>query len=285
MGLTVALLVREGADDTSLRYRAAALAAGADEFHILALRLPQPSTSVSDAPRPPGAWRVTGKLRGLYATHIHYPPSYYDIEGPIDAARRRFLPVAPPLAAYPRFAIVEASKVNAVEVAREVKARSVDVLAPMTGVIRPLLLEAPRLGCLNAHHGWLPEIRGMWSTVWAIAEGRPDWVGMSVHWMDAGLDTGPILARARPAFSIHDGHDTLYVRLDLLAAELISDVLAALKRGARVTIPNASDRGEYRSRPTFGTHLRFARRQRSFFLRYGQRNVLPLESSPVSWSK
>ncbi|MFZ0319165.1 MAG: formyltransferase family protein [Candidatus Sulfotelmatobacter sp.] len=60
-------------------------------------------------------------------------------------------------------------------------------------ILRQQLLATPRLGVLNVHLGLLPEIRGMSSPEWSLLQGVP--VGITIHYMDAGIDTGPILRR------------------------------------------------------------------------------------------
>ena len=59
-------------------------------------------------------------------------------------------------------------------------------------VPRPLL-EIPRLGSLNPHYGLLPRYRGMNVTEWSIYHDDP--VGVTVHAVDPGIDTGPIHLR------------------------------------------------------------------------------------------
>ena len=60
-------------------------------------------------------------------------------------------------------------------------------------ILRQQMLATPRLGVLNVHLGLLPEIRGMSSPEWSLLQGVP--VGITIHYMDAGIDTGPILRR------------------------------------------------------------------------------------------
>ncbi len=55
------------------------------------------------------------------------------------------------------------------------------------------LLTIPRVGTLNAHYGLLPGYRGMNVTEWAIYQDDP--LGVTVHWVDRGIDTGAIAAR------------------------------------------------------------------------------------------
>jgi len=75
---------------------------------------------------------------------------------------------------------------------------AVRALAPDLGIhagaslLRQPLIEAFRLGILNAHMGLLPAFRGMNVAEWATLEGAP--AGCTVHLIDRGIDTGAILA-------------------------------------------------------------------------------------------
>jgi Formyl transferase len=60
------------------------------------------------------------------------------------------------------------------------------------GLLRRPLIDFFRLGILNAHMGLLPAFRGVNVAEWAALEGAP--VGCTVHLIDSGVDTGPILA-------------------------------------------------------------------------------------------
>lgn len=96
------------------------------------------------------------------------------------------------------------------------------------GLILPqAILDAPRLGCLNIHASILPRWRGAAPIHRAIMAGDAE-TGVSIMQMEAGLDTGPVLAEARtpitPDLTTADLHD----RLSASGAELIADVLARL---------------------------------------------------------
>lgn len=73
------------------------------------------------------------------------------------------------------------------------------------GIIRKPLLEAAGQGIFNTHMGLLPAYRGMDVVEWPILEGRdqhPD-LNVTLHFMDRGIDTGPIVRTQR--VSIHPG--------------------------------------------------------------------------------
>ena len=69
-----------------------------------------------------------------------------------------------------------------------------DVLVLVGADIVPrALLEIPRLGTINPHYGLLPRYRGMNVTEWSIYHDDP--VGVTIHAVDPGIDTGDILVR------------------------------------------------------------------------------------------
>ena len=61
------------------------------------------------------------------------------------------------------------------------------------GLVREDVLKSSGAGVLNCHSGVLPTYRGMDVVEWPILEGNMDQVGMTVHFMDKGIDTGGIL--------------------------------------------------------------------------------------------
>jgi methionyl-tRNA formyltransferase len=78
------------------------------------------------------------------------------------------------------------------------------------GLIRETVLSLAGAGVLNCHLGVLPDYRGMDVVEWPILERRYDRVGMTVHFMDRGLDTGDIL-RIQP-LTISPGDNIQQIR-------------------------------------------------------------------------
>ena len=68
-------------------------------------------------------------------------------------------------------------------------------------ILPPAILDLPRLGCVNVHTSLLPKYRGAAPIQWAILNGDSE-TGVTIMKMDAGMDTGPILAQqATPIFA------------------------------------------------------------------------------------
>jgi methionyl-tRNA formyltransferase len=105
------------------------------------------------------------------------------------------------------------------------------IVIGQTGILRKRLLSIPRLGTLNGHPGVLPNYRGIDSFQWAILNGEPENVGATVHWVDSGVDTGPILRVERFAArdeSILATEDALF----RLSARLLAEVVRSMSAEA-----------------------------------------------------
>lgn len=82
------------------------------------------------------------------------------------------------------------------------------------------LLKIPQLGCINIHPSLLPEYRGPVPTAWAIMNGE-NFFGITVHYMDKGIDTGDILVQERyEIFENETGYE-LYTRAMKLGTEML----------------------------------------------------------------
>ena len=106
------------------------------------------------------------------------------------------------------------------------------------GLILPQpVLDAPRLGCLNIHASILPRWRGAAPIHRAILAGDAE-TGVAIMQMEAGLDTGPVLALTRTPITADDTTASLHDRLSAMGADLICDVLDRLPLPA---VPQAQD--------------------------------------------
>lgn len=137
------------------------------------------------------------------------------------------------------FPVATCSDQNSARAVAQLKQWSPD-LAIFTGgnILRNQVLKVPRLGILNAHLALLPEIRGMSSPEWSLLCGVP--IGITIHFMDSGVDTGPVLLRRE--FAAAEGCDSLAdLRNKMIAEgiELIAETVAGLDRGTISAVPQA----------------------------------------------
>lgn len=97
-------------------------------------------------------------------------------------------------------------------------------------ILPPAILQLPPHGCLNVHTSLLPKYRGAAPIQWAIADGNAE-TGVTIMQMDAGLDTGPMLATRRTPILPTDDSQVLHDRLAQLGAELLVETIPAYVAG------------------------------------------------------
>jgi len=79
-------------------------------------------------------------------------------------------------------------------------------------ILPAVVLELPRVGTLNAHPGLLPRYRGVDVVPRAVLNGDP--VGATVHYVDAGIDTGRIVSRVEVPIRAGDSLASLQERVE-----------------------------------------------------------------------
>jgi methionyl-tRNA formyltransferase len=103
-------------------------------------------------------------------------------------------------------------------------------------ILPPAVLAIPRLGCVNVHASLLPRWRGAAPIQRAILAGDAG-TGVCLMQMEAGLDTGPVLACKPCAIAADDTGSRLHDKLALQGARLLAANLDALERGELVPRP------------------------------------------------
>lgn len=110
------------------------------------------------------------------------------------------------------------------------------------GLILPqTVLDIPKYKCLNIHPSLLPKFRGASPVAAAILAGD-EFAGISIMLMDAGMDTGPVLAQTQVAISRLDTTGSLTAKLSLVAAHLLQEVLPRWASGE--IIPRSQEEAE-----------------------------------------
>ncbi len=121
---------------------------------------------------------------------------------------------------------------NSEEVQDALKATGADVVAfTGGGLIRQHILDATRLGVLNCHMGPLPPYRGMDVVEYPVIEGNIDdpGLGLTLHFMAKGVDTGDILLNRRFEIRKDDTYKTVRIRVGPMMVDLMMDALRGLR--------------------------------------------------------
>ena len=146
---------------------------------------------------------------------------------------------------------------HALPVHQPVKARSPEFVDPLRGLAPDLIvvaaygqilpqaiLDIPKFGCLNVHTSLLPKYRGAAPIQWAILNGESE-TGVTIMKMDAGLDTGDIVAETRTPIADTDNAQTLHDRLAKLGADLLVRTLPDYVTGKATPRPQPNEGATY----------------------------------------
>jgi methionyl-tRNA formyltransferase len=138
--------------------------------------------------------------------------------------------------------ILQPPKLKGTDFGARLAAMRLDVaVVAAYGRILPMdALSAPRLGCVNVHASLLPRWRGAAPIQWAIASGDPE-TGVCLMQMEAGLDTGPVLAVRRTPILADDTSETLQQRLSELGGAMVQEELPRHLSGALTPRPQPAE--------------------------------------------
>ncbi len=128
--------------------------------------------------------------------------------------------------------VVQPTKLRTGEFAEWVRGQAVDLaLVVAYGRILPEpVLAATRLGFVNVHASLLPKYRGAAPIAWAIVNGETE-TGITLIVLDAGMDTGDMLAVERTPIGPDETQGELSARLSALGAQLAREKLPPFARG------------------------------------------------------
>src|SRR4030067_243606 len=143
-------------------------------------------------------------------------------------------PPPPPRPAHPEL-VREVPHINHHEVVKMARELQPDLICVFgTSLIRGELLQEGRLGIINLHGGLSPEYRGADCTFWALYNGEPEKVGCTLHYIDAGIDNGRLIAHISPEVREGDGELVLFWRAVQDSAEVYAEAVARLALGEQL---------------------------------------------------
>ena len=108
------------------------------------------------------------------------------------------------------------------------------VLVFGTGLLKQYLIDSFPQRIINIHLGLSPYYRGAGTNFWPLVNGEPEYCGATIHFLDIGVDSGPIITHVRPDIRSGDGpHDignkTIVAAADALASAAAAHVRAPLR--------------------------------------------------------
>jgi folate-dependent phosphoribosylglycinamide formyltransferase PurN len=127
--------------------------------------------------------------------------------------------------------ILYVEDINAQEVRDFIVSKSPDlIVASGTSILQRHILEAAKCGIINLHPGLAPEYRGRYGSYWPVYNREPELVGVTVHFVDSGIDTGAILAQGCVEYNWNDYVKTITYKQHKLGGELVVKCLTDFDR-------------------------------------------------------
>ena len=155
--------------------------------------------------------------------------------------------------------IVRVPTLNGEEARAALRRLGSDVAVSLdNSIIREETFALPTHGTINVHHGAVPDYRGGPPVFWELLDGR-ETVGFTIHRIDAGIDTGPILAEGSvPVERRRTLRETLAATIPRLHEASLDALERVLDAGEFEGRPQPRT-GRHRTTPTLRDYLRVRR--------------------------
>lgn len=131
--------------------------------------------------------------------------------------------------------VYQPRRIREPEAVEKMRALSPEVIVVVAfGQIIPQeILDMPKYGCINVHASLLPKYRGAAPIQWAVLNGEEK-SGVTIMRMDAGLDTGDMLAKAEVVLDREETAGSLFDKLSSCGASLLAETLPTLENQTAV---------------------------------------------------
>lgn len=110
-------------------------------------------------------------------------------------------------------------------------------------ILKPEFINLFPQGVVNLHPAYLPYNRGQYPNVWSIVEQTP--AGVTLHYIDPGIDTGDIIARQQVPVEPVDTGETLYRKLERASVALFKEMWPLIRAGQAPRLPQDRQAGTY----------------------------------------
>jgi len=139
--------------------------------------------------------------------------------------------------------ILDGSRLKEAAILEQIRKLEADIAVSVlfSYVLRADFLGLFPRGCINLHPAFLPYNRGSFPNVWSIVTGTP--AGVTLHYIDEGIDTGDVIAQKEVAVRITDTGASLYRKLEAEALELFQTSWPSVRSGKNSRTPQPAALG------------------------------------------
>lgn len=136
----------------------------------------------------------------------------------------------------PQERVKKVSSVNSDECMQAIKDYQPDlILVNGTRIISSIILGSTKAPFINIHVGITPKYRGVHGGYWALIHDDPENCGVTIHYVDKGIDTGGVIAQTKISINSNDNFITYPIHQYGVGIKLFRDVIHRIKSGEVVT--------------------------------------------------
>lgn len=146
----------------------------------------------------------------------------------------------------PDLHILQFETLKDLSVVEELKSLNADmfVVAAYGKIIPQAILDIPAMGCINVHGSRLPKYRGA-SPIHQVLRDGLESTGNTIMFMDAKMDTGPILSMSEVEITADDDFKSLEAKMSEDGAKLLIETIEKLLAGSIKPVPQDHDNATY----------------------------------------
>ncbi|MDD3267713.1 MAG: methionyl-tRNA formyltransferase [Syntrophomonadaceae bacterium] len=147
--------------------------------------------------------------------------------------------------------VFQPQSIKSEEAVRQVQEWQPDLIVVVSygQIIPPAILDYPRYGCINVHASLLPRYRGAAPIQRAIMAGEKI-SGVSIMFMDKGMDTGDIIRQSKVEIPVHINHGELETILAKEGADLLLTTIRDFEKNTFMRYPQDDSQATYAGRLT-----------------------------------
>lgn len=137
-----------------------------------------------------------------------------------------------------RVPVITPEKINSAEIVQKLKILIPDFIFSFQYdfILKEPLLGVPHKGAINLHFGPLPRYRGVSTIAWQIMNGEEE-TGVTLHYIDPGVDSGDLIAMNRFKIDPKDTAKSLYEKCTDNAVRLFKENLDAILSSTNTRTP------------------------------------------------
>jgi hypothetical protein len=140
---------------------------------------------------------------------------------------------------------IRCGEINSPDLRNYITSFKPDIIAVLgSSVIKPEMISLPSVAMINIHSGLSPYYRGTWSYGWPIVNREPEYIGVTVHYVNAGIDTGAIIFQTKPLLQKDDDLNAIFLKVIAEGIELAVKAIEEISaRGRVASFPQPGNTG------------------------------------------